>query len=88
MPMYNLIEYKDIYSKISGSLWQYYKDEPAFTYGYIKHFHVVDNNSASFKRCSTKDGKIMMPLKYLSKFWRNLEMLLIQCEINLILAWC
>ena len=28
MPMYNLIEYSDIYSKTSGSFWQYYKDEP------------------------------------------------------------
>ena len=28
MPMYNLIEYSDSYSKTSGSLWQYYKDEP------------------------------------------------------------
>ena len=28
MPMYNLIEYSDNYAKISGSLWQYYRDEP------------------------------------------------------------
>ena len=28
MPMYNLIEYSDNYSKTSGSLWQYFKDEP------------------------------------------------------------
>ena len=28
IPMYNLIEYSDNYSKKSGSLWQYYKDEP------------------------------------------------------------
>ena len=28
MPMYNLIEYSDNYSKTSGNLWQYYKDEP------------------------------------------------------------
>ena len=28
MPMYNLIKYSDNYSKTSGSLWQYYKDEP------------------------------------------------------------
>ena len=28
MPMYNLIEYSDNYSKTSGSLWQYYKDHP------------------------------------------------------------
>ena len=28
MPMYNLIEYSNNYSKTFGSLWQYYKDEP------------------------------------------------------------
>ena len=28
MPMYNLIEYSDTYVKTSGSLWQYFKDEP------------------------------------------------------------
>ena len=28
MPMYNLIEYSDNYSKTSGSLWNYYRDEP------------------------------------------------------------
>ena len=26
--MYNLIEYSDNYAKTSGSLWQYYRDEP------------------------------------------------------------
>ena len=29
----------------------------------------------------------MVPLKYLSNFWRTLEMLLIKCESNLILTW-
>ena len=28
MPMYNLTEYSDNYSKISGGLWQYYRDDP------------------------------------------------------------
>ena len=28
MLMYNLIEYIDTYSTISGSLWQYYRDDP------------------------------------------------------------
>ena len=28
MPMYNLTEYSDNYAKTSGSLWQYYRDEP------------------------------------------------------------
>ena len=30
---------------------------------------------------------IAVPLKYLSNFWRTLEMLLINCKINLILTW-
>ena len=39
MPMHNLIEYSDNYSKTSGSLWQYYRDEPALTdAGTIKKF--------------------------------------------------
>ena len=29
----------------------------------------------------------MVPLKYLSNFWRTLEMPLINCEVNLILTW-
>ena len=29
----------------------------------------------------------MVPLKYLSSFWRTFEMPLINCEINLILTW-
>ena len=28
MPMYNLIEFTDNYAKITGSLWQYFRDEP------------------------------------------------------------
>ena len=35
----------------------------------------------------TKNVQIMVPLKYLSNFWRTLEMPLINCEINLILSW-
>ena len=31
MAMYNLIEYRDKYSKTSGSLWQYSKDETMIT---------------------------------------------------------
>ena len=35
--MCNLIEYSNNYSKIVGSLWQYYSNEPAFTgtFGYF-----------------------------------------------------
>ena len=34
-----------------------------------------------------KDVKIMFPSKYLSNFWRTLEMPLINCGVNLILTW-
>ena len=35
----------------------------------------------------TKNVEIMVSLKYLSNFWRTLEMSLINCEINLIYTW-
>ena len=35
---------------------------------------------------NTKDVEIIVPLKYLSNFWRTLEMPLINCEVNLILS--
>ena len=34
-----------------------------------------------------KHVEIMVPLKYLSNFWRTVEMLLINCEVTLILTW-
>ena len=50
MPMYNLIEYSGIYSKISGSSWQYYKDEPVLNNaGDITDFPANNNNSTSFR---------------------------------------
>ena len=71
MPMYNLIEYIDAYLKLSGSLWQYYRDEPAIkSNGEIIDFPANNNNSASFKfkqqitgqtrNQSTKDVEIML----------------------------
>ena len=95
IPMYNLIEYSDNYSKTSGSVWQYYRDEPALAVdGTPANF---PDNSASFKfkqkitgstqDDSTKYADIMVPLKHLSKFWITLEMPFINCEINLILTW-
>ena len=35
----------------------------------------------------TKDVEIIVPLKYLSNFWRILEIPLINCEVNLIFTW-
>ena len=54
-PTYNLIEYSDNYSKTSGSLWQYYRDESALTNaGTIKNFLVGNNNSVFFFNLSKK----------------------------------
>ena len=36
---------------------------------------------------SAKDAAIMIPLKCLNNFWRPFEVLLINCEINLMLTW-
>ena len=48
--MYNLIEYSDAYSKASGSLWQYYWDEPALDANdNIIDFSADNNNSISLK---------------------------------------
>ena len=36
---------------------------------------------------NTKEVEIIVPLKYLSNFWRTLEVPLINCEVKLILTW-
>ena len=98
MPMYNLVEYSDNYSKASGSVWQYCKDTPAVNNnGNIVNFNEANaTDSFSFKTRITgqinDDGEIngveiMVPLKYLSSFWRTIEMPLINCEIEPILDW-
>ena len=88
MPMYNLIEYSDNYSKTSESLWQYCEDGPNDNLADSESFKSkvkitgnVPNNG------NTKNVEIIVPLECLSNFWGTLEMLLINCEVNLILAW-
>ena len=97
MPMYNLIEYSDNYSKTSGSLWHYTKDIPAVNNdnAIIEFTNKNLTDSFDFKvkltgqtgNNGTKNVEIMVPLKYLSNFRRNLEMSLINCETNLLLTW-
>ena len=88
MPMYSITECSDNYSKTSGSLWQYYKDDP--------NDNLTDSESFKSKvkitgntpnNGNTKDVEIIVPLKYLSNFWRTLEMPLINCEVNVIFTW-
>ena len=101
IPMCNLIEYSDNYSKKSGSLWQYCKDIPAVNdNGVFNKANATD--SFNFKTKITGqaaagnnngniagkvDVEIMVPLKYLRNFWRTLEMPLINCEVELLLDW-
>ena len=97
MPMYNLIEYSDNYAKTTGSLWQDCKDIPARNDNDQIIVFDVNNVTDSFNfkvkitGRTVNDGRkkveIMVPLKYLSNFWRTLEMPLINCEVNLILTW-
>ena len=88
MSMYNLIEYSDNYSKISGRLWQYYKDDPNDNLANSESFKSkVKITGKTPNNGNTKDVEIIVPLKYLSNFWRTLEMPLINCEVNLILSW-
>ena len=88
MPMYNLIEYSDNSSTTSGSLWQYYKDDPNDNLANSKSFkYKVKIMGKTPQDGITKDVEILVPLKYLSNFWRTLEMSLINCEVELILTW-
>ena len=100
MPKYNLIKYSDNYSDTSGSLWQFKRDDaPVNNDGNPDEVSTVNSTSFEYKSSfigeSTivagnrvfKDVKIAIPLKYLSNFWRSLEMPLINCKIHLELNW-
>ena len=78
MPMYNLNEYSKNYRKITGDLWNYYRDEPnSGTEGNI-NYSIKDSNSFYYKTSITgklegnnvknDDVKIVVPLKHLSNF--------------------
>ena len=99
MPMYNLLDYSKSYSKTTRSLWNYYRDEPNSGLGGADNninYSIKDSKSFDYKTSITgklegnnteKEVEIVVPLKYLSNFWRTLDIPLINCEINLILTW-
>ena len=90
MPMYNLLEYSKNYRKTTGSLWNYYRDEPS---------NPLTSNSESFKyktnivgktpknNDSLTDVKVVNPLKHLGNLWRALNIPLVNFEVELILSW-
>ena len=96
IPFFNLIEYKDSFCGTSGSLWQLKRDE--FNMNNARNsIHVSTRNSSSFKYKLSilgkpaydgvlKNAKIVA-LKYLSNFWRSLEMPLVKWKIYLELNW-
>ena len=86
MSMYNLIKYSNNYAKTSGSLRQYYRDEPNNNLANSKSFKSkIKITGRTPARGNEKDVEIMVPLKYLSNFWRTLEMPLINCEVNMVI---
>ena len=101
MPMYNLIEYSDNYQNSSATLYQYERDEPpeddaiadltadnssSFEYKIklLGNLTEVVGNAAGVRRLNVK---VVVPLKYLSNFFRSLEMPLINCKIKLNSTW-
>ena len=97
MPMYNLIEYSDNYQDSSATLYQYKRDEPPKSNAIND---LTTNTSSSFKykvkllgnpvldgNIAKRSVKVVVPLKYLSNFFRPLEMPLINCKIKLNLTW-
>ena len=93
MMMYMLIEQSNNYSKSSGILWQYYRDLLGVADNPVKtDFESFKSNVKIIKKPpnngnTKKDLEIAVPIKYLSNFWRNVEMPLIYCGINLTLTW-
>ena len=71
----------------SRSLWKYYRDDPNDNITRSESFKYKIKITGKTAVGNTKDVEIALPLKYLSNFWRTLEMPLINCEINLILTW-
>ena len=82
------IECSDNYSKTSGSLWQYYRNEPNNNLADSESFKSkIKIPGKTLAADNEKDVKIMVSLKYLSNFWRTLEMPLLNGEANSILTW-
>ena len=95
--MSNLIEYSDNYQDSSATLYQYKRDEPPEDDAIAD---LTADNSDSFKykisllgnpvvanNIARRSVQVVVPLKYLSNFFRSLEMPLINWKIKLNLTW-
>ena len=92
MPMYNLIEYSDNYQDSSATFYQYKRDEPPEANAIAD---LTADNSSSFKckvnllgnpvlngNITKRSVKVVVPLKYLSNFFRSLESRLLIAKLN------
>ena len=99
MPMYNLIEYSDNYQDSSATPYQYKRHAPpdnnvnlmadnstSFKYK-VNLLGTIDAANPDNARAGRLNVKIVVPLKYLSNFFRSLEMPLINCKIKSNLTW-
>ena len=98
MSMYNLNEYSKNYSKTTGSFWNYYRNEPNTDLGGADNninYSIKDSKSFDYKTSITgkiegnntkNEAEIVVPLKYLSNFWRTVDIPLINCEVSLALT--
>ena len=91
MPMYNLLEYTDNYQDSTGSCYQFKRDEPP-----DDNEDVANSTSSLVYKSKLISGtddnnvnnvKLVVPLKYVSNFFRSLEMPLVNCKIDLELTW-
>ena len=97
VPMYNLIQYSDNYQDSSATLYQYKRDEPpedgavadltANNSSYFKYKVSLLGNPVFPNNIARINMKVVVPLKYLSNFFKSLEMSLINCKIKLNLTW-
>ena len=100
MPMYNLIEYSRKYRKITGTLWNYYRDEPSdplcsnseslkYKASITGNTYNIGAGEAGYNEDNVgkNETEIAIPLKHLGNFWRALNIPLINCEIEVILTW-
>ena len=97
IPIYNLIEYSDNYQDSSATLYQYKRDEPpegdpipnlaVGNSSYFKYKVELLGDPVVANNIARRNVKVVVPLKYLSNFFRSLEMPLINCKIKLNLTW-
>ena len=89
MPMYNLIEYSDNYQDSSATLYQYKRDEPPEDNAFDDLNYKVSllDNPVVANNIARINVKVVVSLKYLSNFFRSLQMPLINCKIKLNLTW-